>query len=125
MPDLEEKSTLSRPIEPMVVTMLGTGDGRLPTGTEAATPGANQPNVIIKVVTPIIMILVRAAKGFMTTFMTLITAGPTTGIISFTDIGNLVAKCTVLSTVAAVIAGGWALTEVLTSLDQKFPSLAK
>jgi hypothetical protein len=120
---LDDKTTLSRPVEPLQVTVLDTGDGsKLATGDIATTPGLHLPNVVIKVVTPIGMILVRAAKGFMVSFMSLITAGPATGIISFTDANNLIEKCAVLSIVAGVVAGGWAFLEVLTKLDQKLPT---
>lgn len=117
------KTTVSRPVTPAVVTMIGTGDGsKLPTGTIARTDGEHQPNVIINVVTPIAMILLRGTKAFMVSFVGVVGVGGPTGIIPAHSFWELAMKAASLSVGVGVLAGANALVEVLTKLDQKFPS---
>ncbi len=117
------KVTESRPVPPTVVTLIGTGDSsKLEKGTIAVTDGWHQPNVIINVVTPLAMMLVRGLKAFLVSFLALMPAGAATGIIPAHNFGDLALKAASLSVGVGVLAFGNALLEVLTKLDQKFPS---
>ncbi len=119
----DAKVTLSRPVEPVTVVVTGTGDGsKLPTGTVATTAGVHQPNVVIKVITPIAMMLVRASKAFMISWLAIMPAAGATGIIPSHDFWDLAMKAAGLSVGVAVVAAGNALLEILTKLDQRFPS---
>ncbi len=119
----EGKTTASRPVNPVVVTVIGTGDaGRLPTGTVARTDGVHQPNVITTVVTPLLLLLLRGSKAFMVSFVGVIGVGGPTGIIPAHSFWDLALKAASLSVGVGFMAVANALVEVLTKLDQKFPS---
>lgn len=126
MTDETEKTTQSRPVEPMQVTIIGTGDGsRLPTGTEAKTEGEHQPNVVMNVVTPIMAMLVRGTKAFMVSWLGIMPVAGMTGIIPFTTFWDLTIKAAGLSVGVGVMASGNMFLEILTKLDQKFPTWTK
>ncbi len=58
-------------IAPVVVTMVGTGDGGgspLTSGTQAKTPD-HQPDLVVNVVTPALAIAVRFVNLFLTTIV--------------------------------------------------------
>lgn len=119
----DHKTTASRPAVAVVVTMVGTGDGsKMQTGTVAVTKGEHEPNVIVKVVTPVAMIFVRGLKAFMVSFVAILPVAGASGIIPFHGFVDLMIKAASLSFGVGVVAAGNALVEVLTKLDQKFPS---
>lgn len=120
---VDNKTTQSRPVVPMQVTVIGTGDGsRLPSGTIATTEGEHQPNVVIKVVTPILMILLRGTKAFVVSIVAILPVGGATGLIPAHDFFDLLWKSAILSTGVGITAALNALIEVLSKLDQKFPT---
>ena len=117
------KTTQSRPVDPVTVTVMGTSDaGKLATGMVARTDGVHQPNVIIKVITPIGMMLVRGTKAFMVSWLAIMPVAGVTGIIPVHSFLELAAKAGGLSVGVGLLAVGNAFVEVLTKLDQKFPS---
>jgi hypothetical protein len=119
----DEKTTQSRTVEPVTVTVIGTGDGsRLSSGTQATTPGAHMPNVVIQVVTPIAMMLVKGTKAFMVSWLAIMPVAGVTGIIPVHSFLELAAKAAGLSIGVGILAVGNAFVEILTKLDQKFPS---
>ena len=73
------KTTAEAPLQPLVVTVIGTGTGNggpapLVTGTEAVTPLSHQPNLLTLVVSPLTAIGVRFISQFLTSiggFLTL------------------------------------------------------
>lgn len=112
------------PMEPLIVTMVGTGDGGapMPQHTTAVTASDHLPNVVVQVVTPIMFILVRAAKAFVISLGGLLPAAGVSGVIPVRDFEELFVKCVSLSVGVGIVAGIAALGEVLTKLDQKFPN---
>lgn len=112
-------------IPPVTVTMVGngTGDGGapIPNNTEAKTPD-HQPNVIVKVVTPLMAIGVRAVNVFLTVFL------------SLTGIGNLAHvaigdgmpaidfhTALMFAGLAALGEGLKSLLTITTGLEKKYP----
>ncbi len=122
MPD--DKTTESRPVEPIQVTVIGTGDGsKLPSGTVAVTPGAHQPDVVTVVVKPVMALAVRFINNYLTMLVGTITAGMGTNIIPFTDFMDLFRKACLLSLVPAVVALLKDLVTIFGRLEQKNPLL--
>lgn len=121
---VDHKSTESRPVEPVIVSMIGTGDGgHLPTGTIATTPGEHQPNVIVRVVTPIAALGIRFANAYVTTLVGLLTVGVTTDALPAADFAHLVVKCASLSLAGPGVALGKDLITILGRLERKYPLL--
>lgn len=114
------------PIEPTIVRVIGggTGDGGAPltTGTVGRTPD-HQPNIITAVVTPLMFICVRSLKAFVISLSGLLPVAGPTGVIPSHDFMDLFTKCVSLSVGIGITAGVVALGEVLSKLDQKFPTL--
>lgn len=123
-PEPDEKMTSSRPVEPMTVTVIGTGDGKvLPTGTEAKTPGANQPNLVVSVISPIKAIAIRFVNVFLTSLLGILTGAMATDVIPAPDFMHLVYKCAGLSVAGAVVGLIKDLITVFGRLEQKNPLL--
>lgn len=109
-----------------IAVIAGTGDGRLPAhldGTIAATPGSDNPNIVVTVVQPLMALLIRAGHLFLMTFVSTISAAGVTGdaLIQSTDLADLAQKATWL---AAVTTGVSALKDLVTifgRLESKFP----
>ncbi len=119
---MTDKTTVE-PIQPVVVTVVGTGDGvgsPLTTGTTATTPD-HQPNLVIQVVTPLVAILVRFANAYATMLLGLLTVGVTTNALPASDFLHLLAKCASLSLAGPSVALGKDLITILGGLEKKFP----
>lgn len=120
MPD--EKMTQSRPVENVTVAMIGTGDGgKLPTGTEAVTPDPHQPNIVVKVVTPVLAILIRFANAYVTALIGLVTVGLTTDALPAADFGVLVIRCTGLAIAGPAVSLAKDIVTILGGLEKKYP----
>jgi len=118
----DEKTTLSRPVEPVTVAIIGTGDGgKLPTGTEAVTPGQHAPNIVVQVVGPLLAITIRFVNAYLTAISGLILAGMATQIIPARDFVDLVWKCAGLSVAGAGLEQIKDLITVFGGLEKKFP----
>ena len=121
----DEKTTESRTVEPIQVAVVGTGDGsKLPSGTEAVTQGAHDPNIIVNVVQPFVAIVVRFANLYGTVLIGLVTAGmtPVGGKLLYTsDFYHLVLTCGSLAFPAAALGLLKDLVTVFGKLEGKYP----
>lgn len=120
MPDDKTVSTQVQPITVAVVDGTGDGGAPIPSGTMLVTPD-HQPNVIVKVVTPIVAVSIRFANAYLTALIGLVLAGSTTGAIPAKDFMDLVYKCAGLSLAGPCVALGKDLITILTGLEKRFP----
>lgn len=120
----EPKTTVSRPVEPVVVTVIGTGDGsRLADGTIATTVGLHEPNVIVTVIGPVLALSIRFANAYVTAMLGLLTVGLTTHALGAQDFLHLAIKCASLSLAGPTVALAKDVVTILGKLEQKFPLL--
>ena len=120
----DSKVTASRPVEPVTVAIVGTGDGsKMPSGTIATTAGAHEPNVIVQVVTPLAALTIRFANAYVTTLLGLLTVGATTKALPAPDFAHLVVKCCSLSLAGPAVSLGKDLITILGRLERKYPLL--
>ena len=122
----EPKMTESVDLEPVHVTMIGTGPASgqyLPSGTVATTPQPGQPNIVLNVVNPLVAVLVRFTNTFLVTLFGLITASAATNAIPASDFGHLVLKCAGLLIAGAGIGLIKDLITVFGQLEKRFPLL--
>jgi hypothetical protein len=119
------KMTESRPVQPVVATVIGTGDGsRLPSGTVAETPGAAQPNVVVTVIPPLLALAIRFANAYITTLLGLITAGLVgKDVIPAADFLALVVICAKLSIAGPCVDALKNIVTLLGRLEGKYPLL--
>lgn len=125
MPEPNSKESLPTPIPPVTVTMVGTGSGGaapIPSGTVLSTPD-HQPNLIIKVVTPVKAITIRFINSYLTMLVSLVGAGMTTNIIPASDFLHLVYKCMALSLASAGLGLLKDLVTIFGKLEQTNPLL--
>lgn len=110
------------PIEPIKVAVIGTGtgDGSPMTSQMLVTPD-HQPNVMVKIVTPLVAIGIRFANAYLTALVGLVLAGSTTTAIPAKDFGDLLLKCASLSLAGPVVALVKDIITILTGLERKFP----
>ncbi len=121
---VDSKTTESRPVEPMTVAVIGTGDGsKLPTGAIATTPGEHEPNLIVQVISPLVAIVVRSINTYITILVGLIAAGMTSNVIPASDFLHLVLKCAGLAVAGAAFGFLKDLVTVFGRLEQKYPLL--
>lgn len=116
------EKTITGPIEPVSVAIIGTGNGGLPaTGTVATTPGSHNPNLIVTVVSPIVALLVRFLNVYLGNLVGLVTAGVTSNAIPAQDFLHLVEKCAGLAVAGAVILSLKDIVTIFAGLEKKFP----
>lgn len=124
---MDEKTTASRPVEPVQVAVIGTGDGRkLATGMEAVTPGVHEPNLVVTVVGPMLAILIRFANVFLAQFVGLVVAGmtPAGGKLLYTgDFTHLLIVCASLSLPGASLDFFKNLVTIFGKLESRYPLL--
>ncbi len=113
------------PIPPTEVTIIGTGTGGSPltTGTLAATPN-HQPNLVVRVITPMVAITVRFINLFLTTLVGLLVAGMTPAgshLLYTSDFVHLVATCAGLAVPGAGLGFLKDCVTVFGKLEAKFP----
>jgi hypothetical protein len=114
------------PIPPVKVAVIeGTSDGGLPLthDTVAITPD-HLPNVMIKVVTPIVAIVVRFGNLFGTQFVGLITAAmtPWGGKLLYTqDFLHMVVLCASLAFPGAAVGLAKDLVTIFGKLENRYP----
>lgn len=122
MTDDTEKTTESRPVNPVQVAIIDTGDVRkLSSGTEAVTPGEHVPNIVTQVIPPIMAVAVRFANTFLTVLLGLITGSLATNVIPAHDFLDLVLKCAGLSVAGAGIGLVKDLVTIFGRLESKYP----
>jgi hypothetical protein len=120
-PPLGEK-TITGPVEPIHVAIVGTGDGGLPaTGTVATTPGTHNPNLVVNIVSPLVALVVRFINVYIGNLVGLVTAGMTSNAIPAADFQHLVEKCAGLAVAGAVILTLKDIVTIFAGLEKKFP----
>lgn len=116
---------------PIVVTMVGpvdgstTGDRRgapITTGTIATTPD-HMPNVVFRVISPLVSIAIRFAYAYGTSLLGLITVGLTSKELPAADFGHLVLKCASLAFAPPCVALVKDVITLLGDLEKKYPLL--
>ncbi len=121
---VDGKITESRPVEPVTVAVIGTGDGsRLPTGTTATTPNPHEPNILVQVVSPLVAVSIRFINTFLTVLLGILTGAMATNVITAPDFLHLLYKCAGLSVAGAVVGLLKDLVTVFGRLEQKNPLL--
>ncbi len=124
-PDAPDKVTESRPVEPVTVAIIGNGDNsRLPPVAVAVTQGVNEPNIVVKVVTPMLASVVRFVNLFLTTFVGLVIAGMTPAgskLLYTNDFVHLVLICASLAFPGAALGFFKDLVTVFGKLEGKYP----
>jgi hypothetical protein len=121
-----DSKTVTQEIAPVKVTIIGTGTGDggvLPPRTLAVTPD-HLPNLMVRVISPLMAITVRFVNLFLTTFVGLVVAGvtPEGGKLLYTsDFFHLVLTCASLSIPGAAIGLFKDLITVFGRLEGKYP----
>ncbi len=119
---MADEKVVTIPTPPVVVTVIGTGDG-LVDHTKATTP-PDQPNLIVRIVPPAIALAARFGNLFLTTFVGLLVAGmtPAGGKLLYTsDFAHLALTCANLSVPIAVLGFAKDLVTVFGKLEGKYP----
>lgn len=125
---VDGKTTASRPVEPLRVTVIGTGDGsRLEKGMVAVTDGQHQPNIIIQeVIPPAVAIFVGAVHLFVLTLVGLLTAAMTPAgskLLYTSDFVQLLETCISLAIPVTGLGVLKDLATVFGRLKERFPLL--
>lgn len=131
MSDETKKTTNEMPLQPVSVTVIGTGSvsgGPAPmqSGTVATTPAEHQPNLLIKVITPLTALGVRFANAYFTTLVGIVTAGMTpygSQIMPTHDFADLLTKSALLAISGPTVALLKDLVTIFGRLENKFPLL--
>lgn len=126
MPD--EIKQMTGTLQPVAVTVIGQGavtGGSTPmeTGLVATTPAANQPNLLVTVISPLAAIGIRFVNTYLTVLAGLVAAGLTSEIIPHTDFIALVLRCAGLSVAGAGVGLLKDLVTIFGRLEHKFPLL--
>jgi hypothetical protein len=107
---------------PLVVTVAAnrrTGSGM------NVTTQTSPPDIIVKVVQPLVIICVRALRVFLQTLLGLLSAGTVAPkLLPAADFMHLLGICASLSVAATVVCVIQNAIELLAALDQKFPTLS-
>jgi hypothetical protein len=121
MAETGKSVTVTEVMPPVPVTVIGTGDG-LVKGTKATTP-ADQPNLVVNVVQPVVALLVRFLNVYIGSLVGLLAAGMTSNAIPAADFWHLFLKCASLAVAGAVVLSLKDIVTVTAKLEQKFPLL--
>ena len=126
MPDGEKpgEPLAPPPIQPLPVTMIGVredGTGVPMTDGQVVVTPASQPNLVIRVITPIVAISVRFVNAYITTLVGLVTVGLTTDVLPTADFGQLVLRCASLSLAGPCVSLAKDLITILGGLERKYP----
>lgn len=109
-------------LPPVPVTIIGTMADAVPTtGTIGVTPGPQQPNVLITVVTPFMALLVRFLNVYVGMVVGLLGTAMTSTAIPAPDFLHLVLKCAGLAIGGAVVLSLKDLVTIFGRLEQKYP----
>lgn len=104
----------------LVVSSTGTGDGRV-----LATPG-DHPNIVLQAITPLAVILIRAAKAYVQTLVGLLSAqavGATANVLPSGDFLHTLKVCAGLSVASGVMSLLTNVSLMLSDIGEKFPTL--
>ncbi len=120
----EQKIAAALAIEPVSVTVIGTGDGGgapLTSGTQAVTPD-HQPNLVVQVVTPLVAVSVRFGNAFCVSLAGSLAAGGLGDkILPHADFGELLRSSIFLAGCIAGVGLVKDLATVFGGLEKKFP----
>lgn len=121
---MPEEKLAQQPIENLPVTLIGvrTDNSGAPivSGQVIVTP-ANQPNLVVQVVTPLMALIVRFANAYVTALVGLVTVGLTTDALPAADFAQLVVRCSSLALAGPCVALAKDLITILSGLERKFP----
>ena len=92
-------------------------------GTVAVTPQPNQPNLVVRLVTPLTAITVRFVNTFLTGLVGILTGAMATNVIQATDFVHLVYKCAGLAVAGAGMGLLKDLVTIFGKLEQTNPLL--
>jgi len=123
-PDERDKKPMAVSEQTTAVVMGGTGTGT-GDGQVIITP-QGQPNIILKVVTPFMVLLIRAAKTYVQTLSGLMAtsiSGSASQILPAGDFFHTLTVCAGLSIGAAVMSILTNLPILFSELGEKFPTL--
>lgn len=121
---MPEDKTVVEPIQPIAVTIIGTGDGGAGTpitsGTKAVTAD-HHPDLVVTVISPLLALVIRFTNAYLTTLVGLVTAGLATTVIQYTDFLDLLWKCAAMSLAGPTVALLKDLITILGKLENKYP----
>lgn len=128
MPDdkVERRGDEPGPIAPVTVAIIGTpppAGAPLETGTVATTPD-HHPDVVMRVITPLVAIVVRFANLYLTTLVGLLVAAmtPIGGKLLYSkDFWHMVLLCSSLAFPGAFLGLLKDLITVFGRLEGKYP----
>lgn len=109
--------------EPVTVIVAKSAD--IPHGTIATTPGS-LPNVIIKALNPVWIVLVRALRVYLQTLVGLLSAGATGmagSVLPAGDFLHMIKVCAGLSLASAIMCALQNTLELLGNIDKHAPEL--
>ena len=107
---------------PVQITVVGTGDG-LVDGATGKTP-ADQPNLIISVISPALAILVRFLNVYIGTIVGLLAAAMAdSSAIPAPDFWHLLVKCAGLAIGGAVVLSLKDILTIFARLETRWPLL--
>lgn len=121
MTDNKDVTSSMEPIQVSVVGGTGTG-----TGSGLVETPAGQPNIAIRIITPIVAILVRFAHTFGITLVGLLTAAMTPlgeNVLQPMAFADLVMACARLSVAGASVGAIKDIVTIFGKLEGKFPLL--
>ncbi len=124
----DSQKTETTEIKPLTVTIVGggTGDGSpLQSGTVLQTPD-HQPNVIVKIITPLLAILIREANVFLYAMSGFIAGGSTPAGNKLLGAPDFVHLCWIAAGFAVAPTGIAAIKDgitLLSGLEKKYPLL--
>lgn len=129
MPDqpIDQQSTkpsLSTPIEPVQVTIIGTGDGGNAAPLQSGTVGVtadHMPNIVVTVIQPIAAVLVRSINFYIWMVVGLLGTAMTSDVITAPDFGHLLLKCMGMAVGGTVVVTLKNIATIFTGLEKKFP----
>lgn len=127
MPD--EKMSPPARMEPITVTVIGTGPGTLATGTVGKTP-IGQSNMIAVVVTPIVALAARFAHAYGAALLGLMTGIPMlakmgdTPLVPFSDFWDLLVKSSTLALAGPLLELLRDIVAIFGRLKDKYPLLS-
>ena len=114
-------SDMSIPSEPVTIIGTGTGDGTpLSTGVTAQTPD-HLPNLVVRVVSPLMAILVRFVNTYLTFVVGTVTAGMTSDLLPYHDFYTLLVFAAKLGISGAVLGLLKDCVTIFGKLEGKFP----
>jgi len=123
------KTTESSALPPVSVTLVRSstisgGPTPIETGLTATTPGTNQPNLLVTVISPLVAVSIRFANTYLTILVGLVSAGLVSDVIPHADFLSLVATCASLSVAGAGVGLLKDCVTIFSRLETRYPLLS-